>query len=183
MPLTPKRNLPRLPREWYQGRAFVLWTHTFQNRATGWLDDRFHCEFRMLMLHACARYALACPTYVLMPDHWHLVWMGLDSTSVQRLATSFLREHSTPLLGSAKLQDRAHDHVLREDERERGAFESACHYVRDNPVRAGLIQDWHDWLYLGGMIAGYPDVDFKADDYWDGFWRIYNRNQERPNTA
>jgi putative transposase len=183
MPLTPKRKLPRLPREWYQGKSVVLWTHTFEDRATGWLDVRFHCEFRMLMLHACARYALACPTYVLMPDHWHVVWMGLNSTSDQWMGTSFLREFSMPHLGPAKLQDRAHDHVLREEERKRGAFESACHYVRENPVRAGLIQDWQDWPYLGGMVAGYPDLDINADDYWDRFWRIYNRNHERPNIA
>ena len=86
-----KATLPRLPREWYQGRAAVFWTHTIEDRATGWLDERFHRRVREVLLHTCARYGLACPAYVLMPDHWHLVWLGLTETSDQHTATRFLR--------------------------------------------------------------------------------------------
>jgi hypothetical protein len=113
MPFVPKSKLPRLPREWYQGPAAVLWTHTFEHRATGWLTEKFHAHFREVLLHICARHRLACPIYVLMPDHWHLVWLGLAKSSDQRLATAFLRQHLKPALGKARLQDRAHDHVLR----------------------------------------------------------------------
>ena len=67
-----KSKLPRLSREWYRGRAAVFWTHTMEDRATGWLDAGFHGQFREVLLHVCARYAVACPAYVLMPDHWHV---------------------------------------------------------------------------------------------------------------
>ncbi len=175
MPLTAKSKLPRLPREWYQGRAAVFWTHTFEHRATGWLDERFHARFREVLLHACSRYQLACPVYALMPDHWHLVWLGLAEQSDQRLAAAFLRQHLKPVLGKARLQDRAHDHVLREKERERGAFMSACQYVLENPVRAGLCENRADWPFLGAMVAGYPELDPRAVDYWEKFWKIHYR--------
>jgi hypothetical protein len=93
--------------------------------------------------------------------------MGLAPTSDQRVATAFLREHLANHLGSAKFQDRAHDHVLREDERKRGVFQSACHYIRENPLRAGLCADWTAWSCTGAMIAGYPDLDPRRGDFWE----------------
>jgi hypothetical protein len=47
--------LPRLPREYYQGDAVVLWTLTVFDHATGWLTEQFHNQFRELMLHAAER--------------------------------------------------------------------------------------------------------------------------------
>lgn len=170
-----KSKLPRLGREFYQGHAMVLWTHTFENRATGWLNDAFHQRFREMLLHACARYSVASPCYVLMPDHWHLVWLGLNSGSDQSLATAFLRKNLRASLGTACLQDRAHDSVLREQERERGAFQDACSYVRHNPQRAGFVGDWREWSFLGAMIAGYPDLDPRLESFWEDFWKIHNR--------
>jgi putative transposase len=175
MTIVRKSKLPRLRREFYQGHAFVFWTHTLEDRATGWLCESFHAHFREVLLHACGRYSLVCPCYVLMPDHWHLVWMGTDDSSDQRLAAAFLRKNLTHALGSAQLQDRAHDHVLRGDERERGGFQSACEYVLQNPVRAGLRERWTDWPYLGAMVAGYPRLDPRGEDFWERFWKIYNR--------
>ena len=32
MAFEQKSKLPRLPREWYQGRAAVFWTHTIEDR-------------------------------------------------------------------------------------------------------------------------------------------------------
>jgi REP element-mobilizing transposase RayT len=176
--LRPKSKLPRLGREFYQGRAMILWTHTFEHRATGWLSDTFHAHFREILIHACHRYTLATPCYVLMPDHWHPVWMGLDDETDQMLATAFLRKHLQPILGPVRLQDRAHDHVLREHERERGAFEAACSYVCQNPERGGLRAEWREWPFLGAFVPGYPDLDPRTDEFWPLFWRIYNRVAE-----
>src|SRR5712671_1278294 len=47
--LYPDR-LPRLPREYYQGDAFVHWTLSVHKRQTGWLTDQFHESFRELMI-------------------------------------------------------------------------------------------------------------------------------------
>lgn len=83
--------LPRLDRSAYQGHAVVHWTLTLEGRSTGWLTPKFHTAFRELMLHAAAREGLFCPVYCLMPDHLHLVWMGLKATTDQRNAMAFLR--------------------------------------------------------------------------------------------
>ena len=74
-------HLPRLERKCYQGPAFVHWTLTLEERATGWLSEAFHQRFRELMLHTAAREDIFCPAWCLMPDPIHLVWMGTGTGS------------------------------------------------------------------------------------------------------
>lgn len=175
MSFVPKSKLPRLPREYYQGRAVVMWTHTLAARAQGWLDSRFHSHFRELLLHAGSRYRLICPAYTLMPDHWHQVWMGVDESSDQHSATAFLRKHVQIVLGKLRLQDRAHDHVLRDDERRRGVFQEMCAYVWKNPERAGLCSDWRQWPFLGAIVDGYPQFDPREPGFWGDIWKVHGR--------
>ena len=165
-------QLPRLDSAWYRGSALVLWTHTLRDRTTGWLDTAAHYRFRELLTHTCARYQLMCPAYVLMPDHLHIVWLGIAPDADQLRATKFLREHLASLLAPHRLQPQAHDRVLREEARTRGALESTCHYVFCNPERAQLVQTWTDWPHLGALIAGYPKIDPRDENYWERFWRI-----------
>ncbi|MBL9217843.1 MAG: hypothetical protein JNG82_05105 [Opitutaceae bacterium] len=172
--VAPKGQLPRLAPEAYRGHAFVHWTLTLETRATGWLSPAFHHTWRNILLHACARYHLICPCYTLMPDHMHLLWAGTASASDQRLAIGFLRRHLVPALAPASWQKQPHDHVLRESEREQGAFAIIAHYILENPVRAGLVARWQDYEYIGCCVAGYPEFTPHQDDHWLRFWRVYN---------
>lgn len=160
-----ERRLPRLEPNFYQGHAHVHWTHVVEGRQTGWLDRGFHAHFREILLHTCARYTLGCARYVLMPDHLHLIWVGAAPASDQLKATRFLRRHLC-----LNWQKQAHDHVLREDERKRGAFAEVCQYLRENPVRANLVTEASDWHYAGCLVPGFPDLDPWASD---AFWRCY----------
>ncbi len=40
-------------------------------------------------------------------------------------------------------QDGFFDHRLRAEE----SFDEKAHYIRMNPVRAGLVEDWTEWKY------------------------------------
>ena len=165
--------LPRLPREYYQGDAVVHWTLPISHRRQGWLDERFHAAFRELMLHTAVREGLACPTYCLMPDHLHLVWMGLRLVTDQRNGMAFLRTHLEPKLAPGKFQHQAHDHVLKDEERRRNAFASVCHYVLENPVKAELVQHADEWPFSGAVVPGYPTLHPLRDDFWEKFWKRY----------
>ena len=170
-----KRHLPRLAPEFYRGRAFVHWTITTEQRATGWLTPVFHTVWRDILLHACARFELLCPAYVLMPDHAHLIWIGLnDRGSDQRLAIEFVRRNLRTHIAPGDWQRQAHDHVLDEAERKHGAFQTVAHYIFENPVRAGLVARWKDYTPVGCCVPGYPEFDVRADDYWARFWRCFN---------
>ena len=179
MPFVPKGNLPRLERHHYQGHAVVFWTNTLEGRARGWLTPAFHAAFRELMLHATARYSVWCPAYCLMPDHLHLVWMGLCRRSDQLNAMKFLRTELEPALGHNRAwQHQAHDHVLREEERKRNVFAATCFYVLANPVRARLVDSAQAWAFCGAVVAGYPRLHPLEADYWDRFWNLYTVARE-----
>ena len=165
--------LPRLSREHYQGVTVVHWTMPVAHRGTGWLNELFHARFRELMLHAAVREGLFCPTYCLMPDHIHLLWMGLHRDSDQRNGMKFLREHLGAALHPHRFQHQAHDHVLREEERRRGAFAKICFYILANPVRAELIKEPERWPFCGAILPGYPDLHPFEEDFWPKFWKLY----------
>jgi REP element-mobilizing transposase RayT len=172
-PLNRAFYLPRLPREHYQADAVVFWTLTVFDKAKGWLMPAFHQRFRELMLHAAARKGLVCPIYCLMPDHLHLVWMGLRLDSDQINGMAFLRTHLEPELSPAKFQPQPQDKVLRVEQRKRNAFAKVCFYIAANPVRAELIGEKKVWPFTGCVISGYPKLNPLTEDYWSKFWRIF----------
>lgn len=178
-------HLPRLVPEFYRGFAIVQWTLSLESRATGWLDEPFHGHFRELLLHAAAREGLFCPVYVLMPDHLHLLWMGLRAASDQRNAMRFLRKHLAVELARRsvkgaefKLQKQSHDSVLREKDRRRGAFEKSCFYLLENPCRKALVNHPRDWPYFGAVVPGYPFLHPLGEDFWEQFWKLYQQTRE-----
>jgi REP element-mobilizing transposase RayT len=177
-----KDNLPRLLRHRYQGYAVVMWTLTMELRAAGWLNEPFHSHFRELLLHTAVREKIWCPTYCLMPDHLHLVWMGMRRESDQLNAMRFLRRQLAPLLKPHQFQHQAYDHILREDERKRGAFTRVCFYVLANPVRAKLVTEGAGWPFSGVMLPGYPALHPMQENFWAKFWKlcVTERGNESP---
>jgi REP element-mobilizing transposase RayT len=174
-PLNRAFYLPRLPREHYQGDAVVFWTLTVFDKAQGWLTEAFHQRFRELLLHAAARAGLLCPIYCLMPDHLHLVWMGLRRDTNQLNGMAFLRTYLEPELAPARFQPQAQDEVLREEQRKRNAFAKVCFYIAANPVRAELTAASDTWPFTGCIVPGYPKLPPTAEDFWPKFWRIYGK--------
>jgi REP element-mobilizing transposase RayT len=147
-----------------------------ENRDTGWLDSAHHAELRELLLHTLHRYDLACPAYCLMPDHAHFLWVGLHDRSDQRLAVAWFRRRWNALLAPARsLQRQAHDHVLRDAEREDDAFGVIVAYIQENPVRAELVKRGKDWPYRGSLFPGVWPLQPDAPDFWTRFWREHHR--------
>ena len=151
----------------------VHWTLTTYDRQAGWLTPALHQQFRELLFHAAAREGLVGPIYCLMPDHLHLVWMGLRLDSDQRNGMAFLRTYLELALKPAKFQPQAHDNVLREEERKRNAFAKVCWYIVANPVRAGLIGETESWPYTGCSVPGYPSLNPMRAEFWPQFWKVY----------
>lgn len=78
--------LRRLPAEYYRGQAYVHWTMTIENRRTGWLTPIFYYKFQELLTHTAFRYGFCCPIFCLMPDHMHLLSVGIVDECDQRIA-------------------------------------------------------------------------------------------------
>jgi putative transposase len=205
MPNPDLHSLPRLERNCYQAFAAVHWTMKVEPPIPGWLTDHFHQNFRTLMLHACVREQLFCPAYCLMPDHLHLMWLGLAVESDQLNGMKFLRTYLNRLLKGNplekrkstmrksavdsrpqppqpqkrwELQPQAHDQVLCEEERKQDAFARVCFYILANPVRAELAASETGWPFSGAVVPGYPDLYPFQEDFWELFWKIYYKHRE-----
>lgn len=173
---------------------------TIEDRRIGWLTPAFYSGWREIHLHTLARYQMACPAFCLMPDHMHLLWIGVSPESDQRRAAKFFREHVNRLLEERRLkthvfsyeeerkarvvghesaayrfQLQGYDHVLTEEERQRDAFARVAFYIFENPVRKGLVKFWSEYPFSGAQVVGYPKLDVWDSDYWETFWKIYER--------
>jgi putative transposase len=85
--------------------------------------------------------------YLLMPDHLHLFCAPHDlSFSVEKWVTywerQFRRLHKDP---QARFQPHSFHHRLRRQE----SYTDKWNYVRENPLRQGLVKDSNDWPYQG----------------------------------
>ena len=172
------KHLPRLPDGYYRGQAYVHWTMTTRDRQTGWLIPIFYYKFREILTHTMFRYGLTCPIYCCMPDHVHLLWIGILDESDQRVAARYFRKQINLVLEKlgTQFQRQPYDHVLREEEREREAFENVAEYIARNPERRGLVppDGFREYKYTGCVVPGYPELNPWQDNYWDRFWRTYS---------
>ena len=84
---------------------------------------------------------------VIMPDHLHFV-AALRQDSLDRLMHS-LKSYTAKKINTllnrqgAFWQPQYHDHALRKDE----DLNEVVLYTLNNPVRAGLVEDFHDYPY------------------------------------
>ena len=86
--------------------------------------------------------------YCLMQDHLHVFLSAADSgKSIGKWLDSFksYTTHEFMKTGGRPpfWQRSAHDHICREDE----TITNVVLYIVNNPIRAGLVQKWDDWLY------------------------------------
>jgi len=108
-----------------------------------------------------------------MPEHLHLVWMGLRLDTDQLNGMAFLRTYLEPALAPAKFQPQPQGHVLRAEQRRKNAFAMACRYDLENPVRAGLVNSPMAWKFSGTVIPGYPRLHPLEPEFWPKFWKLF----------
>jgi len=99
--------------------------------------------------------------YVLMPDHFH-TFVSVDHTritlsnwikSLKNSLSAVLRSQQIP---SPHWQKGFFDHVLRTAD----SYSAKWEYVRENPVRAGLVKDATEWQFSGQIFP----VEFLQPD-------------------
>ncbi|MDB5390626.1 MAG: hypothetical protein JWM11_6272 [Planctomycetaceae bacterium] len=172
-------HLKRLHPAFYRGQACVHWNMTIEDRRTGWLVPIFYYKFRELLTHTMFRYGISCPIFCLMPDHMHLLWLGIADNSDQRLAIKFLRQQLYPVLSKfhVRLQRQPYDRVLRDDERQRIGLQNIVEYIARNPERKQLVplEGYRDYDYTGCLIPGYPDTSPFQPGYWSLFDRLISK--------
>ena len=121
--------------------AYFL-TLCVKNREPVLNDDTVHQRVQQFIAGSMERYGVWVDSYVLMPDHMHLI-ITLSGDAVLGMWVKALKA----FVGSRDFgwQEGFFDHVLRSDE----SRSEKWGYIRMNPVRAGLADNADHWPYAG----------------------------------
>ncbi len=146
------RRQIRLPADAYlvPGRAWLVTVGT-KDRMRIYDDPYLATDTTAAIRERCAVRGIGLAAYCLMPDHLHLllqvIGTGVDDVvgDVKSRTTRVWWVHG----GTGQVwQRRFYDHGLRT-----GAdYERAVSYVLDNAVRAGLVEEWCDYPFVGGSL-------------------------------
>jgi REP element-mobilizing transposase RayT len=143
-----KGRPPRLDRLFPDPPLFFVTFSTRDRRQINRLSS-VQAAFERYAARASAEFGVAVGRYVIMPDHIHLFVQGgpefILSPWVGGLKRVLAIEAGMPRL---LWQPGFFDHVLRSEE----SYLQKWEYVRDNPVRARLVERFDDWPYQGEVV-------------------------------
>lgn len=141
-------------RQWlsqYQQRLFLKWDHALDSAGDGprWLVQPAiaECVAEAICLRHPSKFRLIA--FCIMPNHVHLIAhhfredlafyeiLGRLKQYTSRQANRMLDRTGKPFW-----QDESFDHVVR-----KGKLPETISYVLNNPVHAGLVDDWSSWPY------------------------------------
>jgi putative transposase len=149
------KHLRRLGRIWIDSPIYFITTCTNNRRQVLARDEVAKVlidEWR----EAYGRHGWAVGRYVIMPDHVHFFcrperdgerlseFVGFWKSYTSRKVSALGPPQSSPA-ATTLWQREFFDHILRSDE----SYSQKWNYVRDNPVRAGLVCSAEAWKYAG----------------------------------
>jgi REP element-mobilizing transposase RayT len=113
---------------------------------------RGSCSIRPFAERAGRDFNIGVGRYVIMPDHVHLFVRGGEDFRLGRwvglLKQALAKASNLPRAKTQLWQEGFFDHVLRSDE----SYSQKWNYVRENPMRAGLIKSAEEWPYQGEIV-------------------------------
>lgn len=152
----PKRS--RLPQDAYKGlKRYFITINTFNRNR--YFISRENCLFvYKYLLSILKKYNFEAFIFLFMPDHLHLL---IEAQKLECNLEKFIKEFKQ-FSGfyfkkeyDKKLWSTSYyDHILRSNE----YIGKIVWYILNNPVRKGLVEDWHDYKYWGSTI--YKKEDF-----------------------
>ncbi len=103
--------------------------------------------------------------YTIMPNHVHFVAQLKGERTLSQVMQSlkgFTAREANKILnlsGTAFWQPESYDRVVRE-----GRLGNTVFYTLNNPVKAGLVNDWREWpgSYLSPEFYGIETLGLKA---------------------
>jgi putative transposase len=146
----------RLPPERYVGRIAVAFTACLRNRRCYFVDEASVAVHRQILQAEVEAAHCVAYAYCFMPDHFHLVLLGLRQDSAPLLAMTRFKQKSGFRLRDCDVawQPSFYDHILRPGaDTVRQAL-----YVLNNPVRAGLAANMSAYPFSGLIGISMSDL-------------------------
>ena len=131
----------RLPRDPYRGRVSGSFTLCIRDRRTLFVNA---CIVRAFadILQEVAENRIFNVVFCFMPDHAHLIFLGISDDSDLILGLEEFKQETGHWLGANypgfTWQKSFYDRIIRNTEE----LAATVRYVLANPVRAGLVPEW-----------------------------------------
>ncbi|MFZ0523003.1 MAG: transposase [Candidatus Acidiferrales bacterium] len=165
----PRKNI-RLPAVNYLGCRRFFITLCCERRRRFFTQHSFAETVTEILRATALQYKMAVYTYCLMPDHLHVLVIGLDpSGDCQNFVMEFKRRSTVEFQArnsSALWQKKFYDYILRR----RDSTERVATYIWMNPVRKGLCAATEDYPYSGSFVADWkPSLNLANP--WVPVWK------------
>lgn len=143
----PQRRRPAAGVFIFRGQATIVFLTVCTERRSRWLAGPVVARDLVASWQIASAWMIG--RYVLMPDHLHLFCAPIDENStIESWITfwkrSFRRLHVNPM---RRFQSGGFHHRLRREE----SYDERWNYVRENPVRAGLVKRAEEWPFAGEL--------------------------------
>lgn len=138
-----------------QRRQFSRWDRTLDTASSGpyWLSTPDVAQLVCDTLHFLNGKQYDLDAYCIMPNHGHVVFKPLlqqDGVYCPLAKTmhsfkTYTAKRANVLLGRTGQfwHHERYDHVVRDE----AEWHRIVNYVLNNPVKAGLVADWHEWSW------------------------------------
>jgi REP-associated tyrosine transposase len=144
------KHLRRLDRVWIDWPIYFITTCSFKRRPILASSEVARILFDEWQ-NARERHGWVVGRYVVMPNHVHFFCSSeMDAKALPRFIQAWKQWTSKRIGGELKFaapiwQKEFFDHVLRSSE----SYSQKWEYVRENPVRAGLVATADEWPWQG----------------------------------
>ena len=157
--MSVQRRTHRLDRNLYKGRLIAAFTCCVSNKQVQFVDEEIFRVFEKKLLESLKKHDCEAHVYLFMPDHLHLLVEGrTDEADLWKCVVVFKQTTGYWLAQSGNKERWQHDfydHILRKDE----DIEKQVRYILENPVRAGLVNDWKAYRLKGSTMYDFSRWD------------------------
>ncbi len=159
-PIREKRH--RLDPEIYRGGEIVSFTLCIKDKLDFFTSKNEFQIFENILLTELTSFNCSAFVYLFMPDHLHLTVAGNDSSSNIKKCVDMFKQKTGFWLSQNqpdfKWQKDYYDHILRSKEN----LDIHIRYILNDPVRAGLVENWKYYPFKGSTIY---DLDEWASNW------------------
>lgn len=159
------RKPNRLAEPFYQGRYSYFLTLCTRERKKLFTNERLVRVLLDLLREKCLAHSLGIYAYCFMPDHLHLVLVGVAESATLPAAMRAFKGAATAegrKLGVSRLWEKSfYDHVIRTGE----GLDRVASYILMNPVRAGLVREAAEWPFSGSFMFEWKKLPVPDEPY------------------
>jgi len=149
----------RLDAQIYTGNIIISFTLCIKGRKELFCNPNVFNKLESILKEQLKAYNCRAYIYLFMPDHVHLLLGGNDENSdIKKCLDSFKQKSGFWLYKNFpeyKWQKDYYDHILRKNE----DLAVQMKYILNNPVRAGIVDNWKEYKMRGSTNHNLEEWD------------------------